>query len=157
MFVPVFSTSLKFWRFTFERYKRWSQSAWITMAAAHILQRHLNEDSMAALLISTLKTHESPRGWNVPRLSAVVNPDPRGDLWSEWDVLSGRSVLDPPSHDRGLSPKRSFVLIAAIDRSSSLFSLHYIAPVAAAVLVSSKDTWASSADFTLSDYLSVEF
>lgn len=53
---------------------------WRTIEAAHVLWRHFNGDFMTVLLISTLRSHEGLRGWNVPQLSAVVNPDPPSDI-----------------------------------------------------------------------------
>lgn len=95
------------------------------MATAHALpRRRYHVGFTAALLISTLKSHEGTRGRDVLRFSAVVDPDPRCDLWPEWDVLSGRSVLDPAARNPRLFLKRSFVLIAAIDRSSARRSLY---------------------------------
>lgn len=43
----------------------------------------------------------------------------RCDLWLEWDVLRGQSVLDPAAREPGPFLKRSFVLIAAIGRPSA--------------------------------------
>lgn len=72
-----------------------------------------------ALLISTLK---SPL--RAPARPGMLRGSQRWwihrcDLWLEWDVLRGQSVLDPAAREPSPFLKRSFVLIAAIDRPSA--------------------------------------
>lgn len=108
------------------------KSAECTMAAAHALRDHLPHVGFTAvLLISTLKSYEGA--------SRSQSDPPPCDLWSEWDVLNGRSVLDsasrwtPPVHFF----KRSFVLIAPYRLlfGALRLSLRALKPVACIVLM----------------------
>lgn len=95
------------------------EKAWTTMAAAHILQRHLNGWYHGSIINFHVENSREP-----PRMecSAALSGGESGSTrWSMARVrcfertIRSRSSL---TTDRGLSPKRSFVLISPIDRSS---------------------------------------